>query len=145
MSFLQRRKTVLIDFVSFFNKLATERKTVLVALGSIPIFLFHFLMSLLHRGKLCSWILLDHGFQEENSLEGIHVKGKNSIMASKRSLLDGRKTLWKENMLMNSIRVGRSSSNILIEEITMSTTRSKLGQGRYSLSCMVERMGQVIT
>jgi hypothetical protein len=37
--------------------------------------------------------LLDHGFQEENALEGIHVKGKMSIMASKRSLLDGIKSL----------------------------------------------------
>jgi hypothetical protein len=36
---------------------------------------------------------LDHSFQEENSLEGIHVKGQTSIMASKRSPLDRRKTL----------------------------------------------------
>jgi hypothetical protein len=32
-------------------------------------------------------ILLDHGFQEDNALEGYHVKGQNSVMASKRSSL----------------------------------------------------------
>jgi hypothetical protein len=42
--------------------------------------------------------LLDHGFQEDNALEGIHVKGQTSVMASKRSSLDGRTTLWKEYM-----------------------------------------------
>jgi hypothetical protein len=94
-------------------------------LGSIPRLLFHFLTSLLQRGKLCSRPLfhfltslpqrretmlvasvsffnelatekrnyahdLDHGFQENNALEGYHVKGQNSVMASKRSSLDGR-------------------------------------------------------
>jgi hypothetical protein len=51
------RKTMLVAFVSFLNELSTERKTMLKALGSIPRSLFHFLMSLLQRGKLCSWLL----------------------------------------------------------------------------------------
>jgi hypothetical protein len=41
-------------FISFFDDLAKERKTMLKAPGSIPRFLFHFLMNLLQRGKLCS-------------------------------------------------------------------------------------------
>jgi hypothetical protein len=89
--------------------------------------------------------LLDHGFQEDNAMERIHVKGKTSNMASKRSSLDGRKALWKEYMSKTSIRVGRSSSNSSIEEMTMSTTRSRSGEGRDSFSCMVECMGQVVT
>jgi hypothetical protein len=75
--------------------------------------------------KLCLWPLLDHGFQEDNSLEGIHVKGQTSIMASKRSSLYRREALWKEYMSTTSIRIGRYGSNIPIEEITMSTTGSK--------------------
>jgi hypothetical protein len=126
------RKTMLIDFVSFFNELSTE-------------FAFFFNELSTEKKKLCSRPLLDHGFQEDNALEGIHVKGQTSIMASKRSSLDGRKTLWKEYMSTTSIRVGRSGSNIPIEEMTMSTTRSKSGEGRDSLSCRVECMGQVIT
>jgi hypothetical protein len=66
--------------------------------------------------------LLDHGFQEDNALEGHHVKGQNSVMASKRSSLDGRNTLWKEHMSRVAIGVRRSGSNSPIEEITMSTT-----------------------
>jgi hypothetical protein len=89
--------------------------------------------------------LLDHGFQEDNALEGIHVKGQTSIMASKRSLLDGRTTLWKEYMSRDVIGVGRSGSNIPIKEITMSTTRSKSEEGRDSFSFGVECMGQVAT
>jgi hypothetical protein len=46
-------------------------------------------------------------------------------MASKRSSLDGRTMLWKEYMSRVAIGVGRSGSNIPIEEITMSTTRSR--------------------
>jgi hypothetical protein len=69
--------------------------------------------------------LLDHGFQEDNALEGHHVKGQNLVMASKRSLLDGRNTLWKEHMSRDAIGVKISGSKISIEEITMSTTRSK--------------------
>jgi hypothetical protein len=41
---------------------------------------------------------IDHGFQEDDDLEGHHVKGKNVVMASKRSSLYGRNTLWKEHM-----------------------------------------------
>jgi hypothetical protein len=66
-------------------------------------------------------------------------------MASNRYSLDGRKTLWKENMSMTSIRVWIYSSNSPIEEMNMSTTRSKLGEGRYSLPCGGESMGKVIT
>jgi hypothetical protein len=69
--------------------------------------------------------LLDHGFQEDNALEGNHVKGQNSVMDSKRSSLDGRNTLWKEHMSRVAIGVKRSGSNIPTEEITMSTIGSK--------------------
>jgi hypothetical protein len=34
--------------------------------------------------------LLDKGFQEDSVLEGHHVKGQNSVMASKISSLDER-------------------------------------------------------
>jgi hypothetical protein len=49
------RKTMLVASISFFNELATERKTMLVA-------------------------LLDHGFQEDNALEGdlMGEEGENS-------------------------------------------------------------------
>jgi hypothetical protein len=73
--------------VSFFNELVTERKTMLKAFVS----LFNKLST--EKRKLCSWTLLDHGFQENNALEGHHVKGQKSIMASKGSSLDGRKSL----------------------------------------------------
>jgi hypothetical protein len=78
-------------------------------------------------------------------LELIHVKGQTSIMDSKRSSLDGRKTLWKENVSTTSISVGISSSNIPIEEMTMPTTGSNSGEGRDSLSWGVEHMGKVVT
>jgi hypothetical protein len=55
--------------------------------------------------------ILDHGFQEENALEGHHVKGKKLVMASKRSSLDGGNTLWKEHMSRVMIGVRRSGSN----------------------------------
>ena len=89
-----------VTSVSFFNEIATERKTMLMA-------------------------LLDHGFQENNVLEGHHVKGQNSVMASKRSSLDRRKSLWKEHMSRVATGVRRSGSNSPTEEITMSTTGSK--------------------
>ena len=89
--------------------------------------------------------LLDHVFQEDNALEGIHLEGKTSAMASGRSSLDGRKTLQKEYMSTTSIRVGISGSNSPIKEMTMSTTRSKSAEWKYSLSCGDERMGKVIT
>jgi hypothetical protein len=69
--------------------------------------------------------LLDHGFQEDNALEGHHVKGQNSVMASKRSSLDGRRMLWKEHMSRSFIRGKEISSKSPTEEITMSTTGSK--------------------
>ena len=81
--------------------------------------------------------LLDHGFQEDNALEGDHVKGKNSVMASKRSSFDGRNTLWKDTMSRVLTRVKRLGSNNPIEEITMSTTGSK--------SSEVEAMGDNAT
>jgi hypothetical protein len=52
--------------VSFFNELAIEKR------------------------NYAHDLLLYHGFQEDNSLEGHHVKGQNSVMDSKRSSLDGR-------------------------------------------------------
>jgi hypothetical protein len=79
--------------------------------------------------------LLNHNFQEENALERHHVKGQNSFMASKIYSFDGRNTLWKEHMLRVARGVRRSGSNSPIEEVTMSTTRSK------SLSSTVEGMG----
>jgi hypothetical protein len=45
---------MLKTFVSFFNELSIERKTMLKVSGSIRRFLFHFLTSLPQRGKLCS-------------------------------------------------------------------------------------------
>jgi hypothetical protein len=90
--------------------------------------LFHFLTRLTSEmfQKLSSKLsLLDHGFQEDNAPEGHHVKGQNSIMASKRSSLDGRNTLWKDHMSRVTTGVRRSGSKDPIEEITMSTTGSK--------------------
>jgi hypothetical protein len=52
--------------VSFFNELATEKR------------------------NYAPDLLLDHGFQEDNDMEGYHVKGQNSVMDTRRSLLDGR-------------------------------------------------------
>ena len=68
---------------------------------------------------------LDNGFQEDNALEGHHVKGQNSIMGSKKSSLDGRNTLLKEHMSRAMIGVRRSGSNSPTEEMIMSTTISK--------------------
>jgi hypothetical protein len=82
-------------------------------------------------------LLLDHGFQEDNALEGHHVKEQKLDMASKRFSLDGRKTLWKEHISRFMIGVRRSSSNSPTEEITMSTTGSK--------SSKVEIMGDNAT
>jgi hypothetical protein len=68
---------------------------------------------------------LDHGFQEDNALEGNYVKGHNSVMDSKRSSLDERIMLWKEHMSRVMTGLRRSGSNSPTEEITMSTTISK--------------------
>jgi hypothetical protein len=46
-------------------------------------------------------------------------------MASKRSSIDERNTLWKEHMSRVATGVRRSESKDPIKEITMSTTRSK--------------------
>jgi hypothetical protein len=92
---------MLVTFVSFFNELATEKR------------------------KLHLWTFLDHGFQENNAREGHHVKGQKLVMASKRSSLDGRKSLWKEQMSRAMTGVRRLGSNNPTEEITMSTTGSK--------------------
>jgi hypothetical protein len=83
--------------------------------------------------------LLDHDFQKDNSLEGNHVKGQNSIMDSKRSSFDERNTLWKEHMSRVARGVRRTSSNSPTEEFTMSTT------GSNSLSSVVEAMGDNTT
>jgi hypothetical protein len=89
--------------------------------------MFHFLTRLpQRRKKLSSEPLLDHEFQEDNALEEHHFKGQNSVMASKRSSLEGRNALWKDTMSRVATRVKRSGSNNPIEEITMSTTGSKL-------------------
>ena len=93
---------MLVTSVSFFNKLAIERK------------------------KLCSWTLLNNGFQENKSLEEHHVKGQNSVMASERSSLDGRKSLWKEQMSRATTGVKILGSNSPTEDIAMSTNRFKL-------------------
>jgi hypothetical protein len=53
---------------------------------------FHFLMSLKLENH-AQGSLLNHVFQEDNTLEGNHVKGKKSVMSSKRSSLEGRNTL----------------------------------------------------
>jgi hypothetical protein len=68
----EKRKTMLVASVSFFNELATEKR------------------NYAHATEKRNYALLDHGFQEDNALEGHHVKGQNSVMASKRSSLDGR-------------------------------------------------------
>jgi hypothetical protein len=104
---------MLIAYISFFNDFATENKDYSHS--------FH----------------LDHVFQEDNALEGHHVKEQKSDMASKRSSLEGRKTLWKEHMSMSVIGVRILGSNSPTEEITMSTTRSK--------SSKVEFMGDNTT
>jgi hypothetical protein len=114
---------------------------------------FHFLMSLKSENHARRWFhffnklkiikscstLLDHGFQEDNALEGHHVKGQKSVMASKTSSVDRRNTLWKEHMSRVVRGVRRSGSNIPTEEVTMSTTRYK------SLSSTMEGMGDNAT
>jgi hypothetical protein len=68
---------------------------------------------------------LDHGFQEDNAMEGNHVKGQNFVMASRRSSLDVRRILHKEHMSRVSSGVRISGSNSPTEEITMSITGYK--------------------
>jgi hypothetical protein len=142
---------MLVTSVSFFNEVSTETKnyprtwfhflmslksknhaqvwfhflTSLKSENRAHRPLFHFLMRLPQRHKNYPRSLLDHGYQEEKALEGDHVKGQNSVMASKRSSLEGRNTLWKDTMSRVTTGVKRSSSSNPIEEITVSTTRSK--------------------
>jgi hypothetical protein len=62
-------------------------------------------------------------------------------MASKRSSLEGRNTLWKDTMSRVGTGVKRSGSTNPIEEITMSTAGSKsseveaMGDNATSLTC----------
>jgi hypothetical protein len=86
---------------------------------------------------LVTFVLLDHDFQEDNALEGHHVKEQNLVMASKISSLDGRRMLWKEHMSRVSSGVRRSGSISPTKEITMSTMGSK--------SSEVEGMGDNTT
>jgi hypothetical protein len=92
---------------------------------------------LLQRCKKYPQSGFDHGFQEDNAPEGDHVKGQNSVMASKRSSFDGRNTLWKDTMSRVVTGVKISGSNNPIEEISMSTSGSK--------SSKVESMGDNAT
>jgi hypothetical protein len=117
--------------VSFFNELSTERKTMLKASLS------YFNELATKKRNYARGFFLDHGFREDNALEGYHVNGQNSVMASKRSSLDGRESLWKEHMSRVAIGVRRSGSNNPTEEITMSNTGSK--------SSEVESMGDNAT
>jgi hypothetical protein len=66
-------------------------------------------------------------------VEGRHVKGLTSTMASRRALIDRRKTHWRGYISTTSIRVEISGSNSPTEEITMLTSGSK--------SSKVEGMG----
>jgi hypothetical protein len=62
---------MLIAYVSFFNELSTEKKNTLIY------FVSFFNEFATETQKLSSQLLLDHGFQEDNDLEGHHVKGQN--------------------------------------------------------------------
>ena len=70
-------------------------------------------------------------------------------MDSKISSLDGRTMLWKEYISRVTIGVRRSSSNISIEEITMSTVESKSKEAEHAMrglfSLTVENVGYVTT
>jgi hypothetical protein len=73
-SLLLRRKTMLVSSISFFNEVSTKTQ-------NYPHSWFHFLMRLKsenHAQKTLFYYVL----QKDNALEGHHVKGQNSIMAS---------------------------------------------------------------
>jgi hypothetical protein len=102
-----RNQKIMLKMVSFFNELEIRKSCsswfhFLMSLKSEnhaqgP--LFHFLTRFPQRRKNYPRnSLLDHGFQEDNALEGHHVKGKNLVMASKRSSLDRRNTcrVWQQ-------------------------------------------------
>jgi hypothetical protein len=105
--------------VSFFNELEIRKPCSKTSVS------FFNEVSLEMQKTILDTSLNDHGFQEDNALEGDHVKGQNSVITSKRSSLDGRNTLWKDTMSRVMIGVKRSGSNNPIKEITMSTTGSK--------------------
>jgi histone deacetylase complex regulatory component SIN3 len=140
-------RTMLVTSVSFFNEVAIETKnypckwfhflTSMKSKNHAQRPLFHFLTRLPQRLKNYPRSLLDHGFQEDNALEGDHVKGQKSVMASKGSSLEGSNTLWNDTMSRVMTGVKRSGSNNPIDEITMSTTGSK--------SSEVEAMGNNAT
>jgi hypothetical protein len=125
----QRRKNYPRKWFHFLTSLKSENH------AQRP--LFHFLTRLPQRRKKYPQSIFYHGFQEDNAPEGDHVKGQNSVMASKRNSFDGRNTLWKDTMSRVTTGVKRSGSNNPIEEITMSTTGSK--------SSEVEAMGDNAT
>jgi hypothetical protein len=122
-----------VTYVSFFNEVASETQKLS---SEISVSFFNKVASEMQKLSLETSVL-DHGFQEDNALKGDHVKGKKSVMASKRSSLEGRNTLWKDTMSRVTIGVKRSSSSNPIEEITMPTTGSK--------SSEVEDMGDNAT
>jgi hypothetical protein len=112
-------------FVSFFNELSIERETMLIAFVS---FFNEISIEKRNYNLFFSWkekLSLDHGFQEDNSLEGHHVKGQK-LGHGFQEIFTG----WKKNALEGTHVEGRSGvrrsgSNSPTEEITMSTTRSK--------------------
>jgi hypothetical protein len=119
------------DLVSFFNELEIKKPC---SKTYVPF--FNEVSSEIQKNYPRN-SLLDHGFQEDKALEGHHVKGQKSVMASKRSSLEGRNTLWKNTMSSVATGVRRSTSNSPTKEITMSTTGSK--------SSEIETMGENTT
>jgi hypothetical protein len=128
-------RTMLVTSVSFFNEVSTETKNypqkwfhllmILKSKNHAQRPLFNFLTRFPQRHKRYPRSLLDHGYQEGNAPEGDHVKGQKLVMASKRSSLEGRNTLWKDTMSRVTTGVKISSSRNPIEEITVSTIESK--------------------
>ena len=110
--------------ISFFNELSTEKRN--YAQG------FFLIMA---SKRIILW-------KDTMSRE------KNLVMASKRSSLDGRR-ITLEGIHVDGLDKGREidGSNIPIEEITMSTTRSKSQRAELTvrgLTFMIaEGMGQV--
>jgi hypothetical protein len=119
----------MLKLVSFFNELEIRKSCSRTSIS--------FFNEVASETQKLSLALLDHGFQEDNAPEGHHVKGQNSVMASKRSSLERRNTLWKDTMSRVATGVKRSGSKNPIEEIAMSTTGSK--------SSEIEAMGDNAT
>jgi hypothetical protein len=86
------KKTMLKASISFFNELATEKRN--YARDMRPTWKIvasvSFFNELATEKRNYAHDLLDHGSREDNALEGYHVKGQESVMVSKRSSLDGR-------------------------------------------------------